>query len=165
MDSDIARYLNDHLAGSSSALLLIRELGERHHEPAARAFFSDLHNQCSKDREVIHGLLSSLGEETDKVTEIAAGAATRTGGLKLLWEKIETGRLGMFEALEILAIGVQGKKLLWAVCHELSPVYPEWNQYDFAGLEMEAILQRDGVEKWRKRAAADMLLQEERMSA
>ena len=30
---------------------------------------------------------------------------------------------------------------------------------------MEAILQRDEVEKWRKRAAADMLLPEARMSA
>jgi hypothetical protein len=68
----------------------------------------------------------------------------------------------MFEALEMLALGVQGKRLLWLVMQEIQPWFPEWSDYDFANLELEAIRQRDGVEVWRIEAAKESLISEKR---
>ena len=82
--------------------------------------------------------------------------------MKLMWEKVEPGQLGMFEALEMLAIGIQGKRLLWMVLYEISTWFPEWDGVDFRRLELEAIEQRDGVDAWRIEAAADALVSPER---
>ena len=39
MDQDLQRYLNDHLAGSQSALVLIQDLADRQDDPDEAEFF------------------------------------------------------------------------------------------------------------------------------
>jgi hypothetical protein len=73
-----------------------------------------------------------------------------------MWEGFEPGELGLFEALEMLALGVQGKRLLWVALREIAPAYPAWKDVNFADLELEAIRQRDGVEAWRIEVVRDV---------
>lgn len=162
MDQELARYLHDHLAGSSGALLLIQELADNHEVPEARAFFSDLKRKVEADRALLEDLLEKIGKDRGTFFKVAGDVAARVGGIKLLWEGVEPGKLGMFEALEMLELGVQGKRLLWLALQEITAWFPEWQEYDFAGLELEAIEQRDGIEVWRIEASRDVLADAER---
>jgi len=165
MDQELERYLNDHLAGSSGALLLIDEIAEKSDNPDAERFFRELKEKVQEDRTLLGKLQKAINKEPSTVLKAAGSIAARVGGLKLMWEGIKPGSLGMFEALEMLALGVQGKRLLWLVMQEIQPLFPEWSNYDFADLELEAIRQRDGVEAWRIEAAKESLISEERRAA
>jgi hypothetical protein len=165
MDQEIARYLHDHLAGSSGALLLIQKLADNHDSPEAREFFVDLKKKVEADREILQDLLEKIGQDRGGLFKVAGDIAARVSGVKLLWEGIEPGKLGMFEALEMLALGVQGKRLLWVALQDVAAWFPEWKDVPFSRLELEAIEQRDGVEIWRVEAARDVLADAERRAA
>lgn len=162
MDQDVARYLHDHLAGSSGALLLIQELADNHDCLEAKEFFTDLKEKVIGDRVLLEGLLEKIDQDRGALFKMAGSIAARVGGLKLLWEQVEPGKLGLFEALEMLTLGVQGKRLLWIALSEISVWFPEWGGIDFNKLEREAIEQRDGIEAWRLQAASDILADPER---
>ena len=162
MDQELERYLNDHLAGASGALLLTDEIAEQPDHPPAKSFFRELKEKVQADRALLGELQKAIDKEPSVVMKAAGDIAARVGGLKLMWEGIKPGSLGMFEALEMLALGVQGKRLLWLVLREIQPWFPEWSDHDFAGLELEAIRQRDGIEAWRIEAAKESLVSEER---
>lgn len=165
MDQELARYLHDHLAGSSGALLLIQELADNHDVPEAKEFFMDLKQKVETDRALLEELLEKIGQGGNTFFKVAGDVAARVGGIKLLWEKVKPGKLGMFEALEMLALGVHGKRLLWLALGEIKSWYPEWNGIDFAELEREAIEQRDGIEAWRLEAALDVFADTSRRAA
>ena len=162
MDHDIARYLNDHLAGSSGALLLIQELADSHEALEAREFFLQLKGKVEADRSFLEDLLKRIRRNPSAILKVAGKIAARIGGIKLMWEQIEPGQLGLFEGLEMLALGVHGKRLLWVSLREIVVWFPEWNGIDFAELEQQATQQRDSIEFWRLRAARDILADEER---
>lgn len=162
MDQFLTRYLNDHLAGSSSALLLIQELADSHDAPEARKFLLQLKDDVIADRSRLENLLERIGQNPSALLKVAGGIVARIGGIKLMREKIEPGELGLFEGLEVLAVGVQGKRLLWVSLREIAVWFPEWNDIDFARLERQAIQQRDNIEFWRIKAAKEILADEKR---
>ncbi len=164
MDRSLQRYLNDHLAGSSGALLLIQEIADHFDRPDAKSFFLDLKKKVETDRERLVRLQEAIDQDSSALLQATAGLAARAGGLKFRWEGIQPGELGMFEALEMLALGVQGKRLLWKALDRIRSCFPEWADQDFAALEREAVEQRDGVEYWRLEVALETLVSEERRS-
>jgi hypothetical protein len=105
MDKELERYLNDHLAGSSAALILIQEIADKSDDPDAKSFFRELKEEVEADRMLLGELQKSIGKEPSAVLKAAGNIAARVGGLKLMWEGIKPGSLGMFEALEMLALG------------------------------------------------------------
>lgn len=157
MDQELTRYLNDHLAGSSGALLLIRELADSHDDPEAREYFLQFKEEVEADRALLEDLLVRIGRHASGFHQLAGAIAARIGGFKLMWEHVEPGKLGLFEALEMLALGVQGKCLLWVALREISAWFPEWNDIDFVALELQAAQQRDEIESWRIQAGIDIL--------
>lgn len=165
MDGELTRYINDHLAGASGALLLVEEIAKNHDDPEACAFFVDLKGNILEDRSRLESLLGRIEEEPSGILKAAGAIGARLGGIKLLWEKIEPGKLGMFEALEMLALGIQGKRLLWVVMQRIQPWFPEWRGLDFQELELDAIRQRDAVEEYRVSAAQDSLIGGERLAS
>jgi hypothetical protein len=66
---------------------------------------------------------------------------------------MQHGELGRFEACEMLALGIQGKRLLWRGLAEIAPFHPGWHAFDFHTLERDAERQRDAVEEERMKAA------------
>lgn len=158
MNHEIERYLNDHLAGSSGALLLIQHLIETLEDPEAVSFFQNLKTDIESDQKQLERLLKSAGLEPSGLLESAGKVTARIGFLKLMWEGFKPGELGLFEALEMLALGVQGKRLLWVSLMQIQSAYPEWMEFDFSDLELAAIRQRDGVEHWRQLAARDTFI-------
>lgn len=164
MDSEILRYLNDHLAGSAGAVGLIQTLAENSEDPDDERFFLELKAKVEEDRLLLKELIAKLGHSGSTFLEAAGDLTGKASRLKLMWEGLEPGRLGRFEAMEILALGIQGKRLLWLMMAELEPWVPEWDGIDFAGLELNAIAQRDAVEARRLEAGVDALICAERRS-
>jgi hypothetical protein len=158
MDDSLLRYLNDHLAGSAGAIGLIQKLATSAEDPAEAHFFHDLERKVESDRALLKELIGRLGETSSTVLEAAGSITGAAGRLKLNWEGMEPGCLGRFEAMEVLALGIQGKRLLWLVLAELAPFIPEWAGTDFAELELQALDQRDAVEALRIEAGRDALL-------
>jgi len=165
MDQDLQRYLNDHLAGSQSALVLIQDLADRQDDPDEAEFFSGLKRKVEGDQGLLKNLLTSIGQDESTFLKAAGSLTGKASRLKLLWEGMQPGKLGMFEALEMLSLGIQGKRLLWVVLREIAPHFPEWAGTDFASLELEAIEQRDAVEERRIAHGRETLASTERRAA
>lgn len=162
MDTELQRYLNDHLAGSAGAVGLIQTLADNAVDPEEELFFASLKEKVEEDRLQLKDLISLLGKNSSTLLEAAGNLTEKAGRLKLMWEGLEPGQLGRFEAIEMLAVGIQGKRLLWVVLGELAPWIPEWSGIDFAGRELEAIAQRDAVESRRIEAGLNGLIDAER---
>lgn len=165
MSADLERYLNDHLAGSSSAVITIDHLIDTLDESDARDFFVHLKMKVEEDRALLEKLLTSAGMEVTTMIQVAGEVTGRVGFFKLMWEGFQPGGLGLFEGLEMLCLGIQGKRLLWVALKEIAVWFPEWSDIDFSKLELEAIAQRDGVESWRVEAARDTLPSIDRRAA
>ncbi|MCW1925164.1 hypothetical protein OKA05_21570 [Luteolibacter arcticus] len=165
MDHNLQRYLNDHLAGSAGAIRLIDELATRQDDPAETAFFESLKAEVEGDQERLRHLLASAGLEESAALQATGKLTASASKLKLLWEGLKPGELGMFEALEMLTLGIQGKRLLWVMLMEIAPAYPEWDEIDFAELELEAIRQRDAMEERRILHGRESLIDSERRTA
>lgn len=165
MNTNLQRYLNDHLAGSSGAIDLIVSLAKHSEDPLEKEFFVKLGEKVEEDRVLLKSLVEKLGKNRSTLMDLAGNISAKAGKLKFLWEGLEPGCLGMFEALEMLALGIQGKRLLWRVLEELAPWVPEWQGVDFASLELAAIEQRDAVEERRIEAGTNALIDAERRAA
>lgn len=164
MDQKLERYLNDHLAGSCGAINLIQLLADHQEIESERDFFLWLKQEVEKDQSLLKELLEKARMEKSVALQIAGTLSEGAGRIKLLWEGLEPGQLGMFEALEVLALGIQGKRLLWSMLANLRPYFPEWGDYDFADLELQAIQQRDQVEERRLETGRKSLVAKERDS-
>lgn len=153
MDTELRHYISDHLAGASGALLLIDELANRFDLEEERDFFIELKRQVESDREILIGLLAAIGDSVGTCSKMAAKATARVSFIKLMWEGLEPGMLGRLQALEMLAIGIHSKRLLWVALKEVACWFYEWECVDFGTLELNAIAQRDSLEQWRLEAA------------
>lgn len=147
--SNLEHYLNDHLAGAAGALVLVADLSKRENSGIDAGFFKQLHERIFADRELLVRLMKLANLQSSSFLQAIGGATARIGRLKLAWEGFNPGELGLFEALEMLAIGIQGKRLLWDALAELAPDFKEWTGIDFAALAQSAEDQRDEVEKKR----------------
>ena len=143
MGHELQRYINDHLTGSLGAAVLTKDLMERQANGPDRKFFSDLAQDIERDREILKGLLFKAGLTDSSFPKLGTSRAPT------LHAEMDASKIGTFDALEMLALGIQGKRLLWVVLSELIPWFPEWHPLDFRMLELEALRQRDGIEKLR----------------
>lgn len=146
MNQGLERYLNDHLAGSCAAVVLIKDLAARQETGSERDFFLNLQASVEDDQVLLRRLMEKGEMEESKALQVAGAITAKAGRLKLLWEGLDPGELGMFEALEMLSIGIQGKRLLWVMLGEIAPQVPGWRDIRFAELESAAIRQRDAVD-------------------
>ncbi|WP_367870956.1 hypothetical protein [Luteolibacter sp. Populi] len=157
MNDRLERYLNDHLAGATGALVMIDDVTARQTDATEERFFRDLKSAVEEDRRLLKRLLKSADLKESSVQKMAGGLTARAGRLKLLWEGMDPGELGIFEALEMLVLGIQGKRILWLMLGDIAPLFPEWSDVDFPALERKALAQRDAVEQ-RRRSAGRLAL-------
>lgn len=158
MNSNLERYLNDHLSGSAGAVDLIETLAHNHAGTSDEAFFHNLKAEVEEERELLHSLLAAVGKSHSKILEMIGNLTAKGGRLKLLWEGMDSGELGIFEALEILSLGIGGKRSLWLMLGKIAPAIPEWAGTDFAALATKAQEQLDAVEARRITAGERALL-------
>lgn len=100
MDHDITRYLNEHLAASSSTLCLLQKLADTHEGPGARGFFLDLQEAFEADRTLLENLLERLGQKPPASDKKARSLNPRTRRFPLKENGIEFWRIR--EGIDIL---------------------------------------------------------------
>jgi hypothetical protein len=149
---NITEYLNAHLGGSMAALDLLAHLQKAHTEQAP--FYQRLHQEITADQTVLKKLLGTLDDAERNLHKAVGWMAEKVTRLKFQWDGLEKNHLGLLEALEMLTLGIQGKKVLWRALLEVADSYPAWaKDFDFSALEKRARDQRDQVEVRRLEAA------------
>lgn len=110
----LAIYLNDHLAGATFGIELARRLrASNRDDPEFEPALAEVCAEIEADRETLKAAMDQLGMGQSKLKPLAAILGERLGRLKLngrLWSYSPLSRL---DELELLQIGVVGKRRLW----------------------------------------------------
>jgi len=146
-------YMNDHLAGSRTAIELLEQMVDSTSETEAREFLERLHTEIVQDRDVLEKLISRAGGRPSVVRDAGGWIAEKFARLKLAIDDPSDGPLRRLEALEILALGIQGKASLWRALSTVAPAVPALAGVNFADLGQRAAAQYARVEAGRIEAA------------
>jgi hypothetical protein len=142
-------YLNDHLAGSTAALQLLDNLHDTAEGLEDRRFFEALRSAVSEDRETLLRVMRDVGGRESAVRHAGGWIAERVLQLKLAYDGAGDRALAALEALELLALGILGKRALWRALAAAAPGLPNLKDVDFEHLMERAGEQHDRVEACR----------------
>lgn len=147
----LATYLNDHLAGSVGALELLERLESESAE--SKAFFAELRADIESDRQELQALMRRLGIAESRTRKVGGWLADKLAQLKLRLDDKAAGSLCLLETLELIGLGIDGKKALWRDLNAAAETAPELRGNDYECLVQRAKEQRGRVETVRLQAA------------
>ena len=147
MNSDaLSTYLNDHRAGSVGAVELLEHLVSEDggHGPLVSILASIRESQAT-----LADLCAVLDVSPNPVKRAGAWLGEKFARLRLGGDTKDVARL---EALEVLALGIQGQIALWRSLGLVGSSEPRLSHIDFGGLEARAREQHDQVNAsaWRR---------------
>jgi hypothetical protein len=149
----LAIYLNDHLAGSTGALALVRRARRANRGTPFEAPLARLATEIQEDRAALLDAMRRLGVASDPVKEWAGWLAEKAGRLKLNGRLAGYSPLTRVLELEVLALGVEGKGALWRALRDVAGDDPRLDGVDLDGLLRRAEAQRRLLERQRMKAA------------
>lgn len=149
----LATYLNDHLAGSVLALELLETLAAAHADTPLGSYFNKLKSEIAADRQTLTDFMGRLEISESKTRKVSAWFAEKLTELKLRMDDPAAGELRLFESLEALSLGIEGKRSLWLALAALSRETPALPAMNYEVLLARAREQRDGVESLRLEVA------------
>ena len=144
---DLDSYLNEHLAGSVSALELIAHWAEAHKGEPLGSFFLETEKEIKADQDALREVMRTLGVEESKVRKAGAWAAEKVGRARLMIAGDEPGSLGLVFTLEGLIMGVTGKKGMWGALATMKLL--GLDSYNFEQLQRRAEQQVEQIEAER----------------
>src|SRR5262245_56544227 len=100
----LATYLNDHLAGSVTALELLRHLESTHAGTDLEWFAAQLRADIEVNRGELEGLMKRLGVKLSALRRAAAWLAEKAAELKVKVDDAEHGALRLLESLEVISL-------------------------------------------------------------
>jgi hypothetical protein len=153
----LAIYLNDHLAGATVGVEVVRRAHRENEGTPLGDFLRELGAEIVEDRGRLLRLMDALGVERSTSKVLGAWAAEKLGRLKLNGQLTGYSPLSRLGELEGLSTGIEGKRLMWVVLAELSDRDERLRDFDFAALEERARSQRERLESHRLAAAVDAL--------
>jgi hypothetical protein len=106
-------YLNDHLAGSTAGLELVRRSASSNRGTPYGEFLEWLVEEIEDDRASLIGLMEQLSVGRDRLKEVAAWSFEKAGRLKPNGQLTGYSPLSRLVELEGLWVGVNGKLSLW----------------------------------------------------
>jgi len=154
----LATYLNDHLAGSVVALELLEHLEETYTESSLSDFFKQLRADIVADRNELSRLMELLHISESRTRKASAWVAEKMTELKLRLDDSQGGPLFLFESLEALSLGIEGKRGLWIALIAAAEKSPALRIMDYERLKQRAEEQRGRVEKVRVDTAKEALI-------
>jgi len=150
---ELATYLQDHYAGAVAAIEMLEHLVKNHAGNPLERFFSKLHADIRSDRRQLRNVMTILGFQKSTVRDTGAWMAEKLARTKLGFSDGKTVGLCLVESLEILQLGITGKRLLWRALSAASQNSPVLQQSDFTALERRALEQLERVDAKRLEAA------------
>jgi hypothetical protein len=157
MSYSLLTYLQDHAAGAEAACSLLGRLAERYANERLGPFFLELLTDVRADRQTLVTLLEQAGGTTSPTKNLSGRIAEWLSRPKLPLDDDSEGGLGLFEALEILALGILGKRSLWRALETIAAREPSLAEIDLRTLQTRAEQQFDRVERERLIAAVKLL--------
>jgi len=155
----LTSYLNDHLAGSVAAIKLLDRLIENRKGHRLEKFLVDLREDVHADQEVLQNLMRKLDLEESSVRKAGARIAETIGQAKIV---LSGNSVGLLQAVEALALGVTGKKLLWRALRTVEAELSQLQGIDLSRLEQRAADQFERVEKERLHLSREAFTNEEK---
>jgi hypothetical protein len=149
-------YLNDHLAGATAGVDLVKQAVERH-DGALGEFFAQLADEISGDLNTLTSLMDQMDAHHSGAKEVLAKAGSEISEAKFSGESLDDPEFGTFITLETLSIGVEGKLCMWKALKVVADDYAELNAADIDTLIERARSQRDKLEGKRLEVASTAL--------
>lgn len=157
-DEHIATYLNDHLAGATAAVELLEHLKAAHSESGVGEAAAELLVDIEADRQELRELMGRLEVDESRARKASAWLAGKVTELKLRLDERAGGDLHLFEALEVLSLGIEGKHGLWRALAAAAEGAPSLRVADYGRLALRAVEQRGRVEAMRLEVARKALV-------
>ena len=150
-------YLNDQLALGVAGRELARRAASENTGTEPGAFLERLAREVTEDVDTLQGVMQRLGIPLSRMKRPLALVAERVGRLKPNGQLRGYSPLSRFLELESLALGLDGKKLLWANVGDLANVGDRLADIDFGALIDRAARQREELERFRLAAGRESL--------
>ncbi|MEP6604308.1 MAG: hypothetical protein ABJB69_10205 [Spartobacteria bacterium] len=135
---DLTIYLNDHLAGSVSAIELVDRLIATYKGKPLEPFFTNLRNEIDADQQTLQDLIKKIGAKESAARKAGAWVAEKLARMKVRVSDSEKDQLGLLHALEGLLLGITGKGALWSALEAASENVPSLRDLDYARLQRRA---------------------------
>lgn len=156
-DEHISTYLNDHLAGSVVAVELMENLESVYAGTWVSDFIAELRVDVEADREELRVLMERLEVSESTSRKASAWLTEKFTQLKLRLDDPTHGDLRLFESLEALSLGIEGKKSLWLALAAAAEISPFLRIADYDRLKQRAEEQRSRLETKRLEVAKSAL--------
>lgn len=158
-DGGLAVYLNDHLAGSAAGLRLARRCLERERGTKLGRRLEALVGEIEEDRAVLERVMARVGATPNPLKQAAASGVVLLSILKNRVPVLGSGSgdVSRLEEVELLSLGIEGKRLLWRALGALAKTDRRLKEFEFATLEGRAQAQRDLLERFRLELASTAL--------
>jgi hypothetical protein len=151
-------YLNDHLAGATVGLELVRRMAASA-EPGteAAAVVKRLVSEITADRSALIKMMAAMGVKIRGYKVFAAWAGEKAGRLKLNGHLLSRSPLSALEETEMLRIGVEGKAAGWRTLRVVAQRDSRLDLGQLDELLAGATRQSDTLERLRVRIAEQVL--------
>jgi hypothetical protein len=148
-------YLNDHLAGSSAGLGIARRIASAEEGNEYGDVAGEIAGEIEGDKAALEDVMRRLGIGHDQIRlTVAWGAERARRVLRVAW-LLDPGGEGLLEELELLMLGVTGKRALWRALSGTKASDPRLRGVQLETLEARADSQLARLEQLRLRAAAE----------
>jgi len=116
-------------------------------------------DEIEEDRGVLERVMVRIGATPNPVKQAAAAGAVLLTGVKNRLPIFGSGsaEVSRLEEIELLSLGIQGKRLLWRALGALAETDRRLKEFGFATLESRAQAQRDRLEPFRLELASAAL--------
>ena len=147
-------YLNDHLAGSTAGLELLRRLVRTHRGTQEGVALGRLEAEVTADRDVLREIMRGLGVDEQRYKLYTAWVAEKAGRLKANGYLLRRSPLSGVVELETMMLGVRGKAAMWRVLREHASDEPRLDAARLEELLGRADRQADELDELRLGRAA-----------
>jgi hypothetical protein len=155
--SDLATYLKDHDAGSEAALQILDHLEKHHGAGVVGEMARTLRPQFHGERAQVHVLLQALDESISAPRRLFGWLSEKGLQLKLLADDPGDGALRLLETVEMLGLGVHGKRGMWKALEANKASASVLESVPFAELITQAEAQEALIESVRLVAAKEVM--------
>jgi hypothetical protein len=155
MSDNLATYVRDHLGGAKIAIQILEAMRDQHDDQKFRVFAEGLLEEVEADDHTLRLIAEKIGSGPSVAKQAGGWLLEKLARLKL--GHTDSTNFEMFESLELLALGIQGKSCLWKALQAASRFDSRLHGYGFDEFISRAQRQYDKVESERLRLAQMVL--------
>jgi hypothetical protein len=147
MQDPLRSYLHDHLAGARMAVELLQAMEEKHRGHETGQFAAQMLKEIQPDKETLEQIIKRVGNQSIDLMEAVGWLGEKASRLKL--NHGGPAGAGVFEAIELLSLGVLGKLAMWRALDVIASEDERLTGVDYEQLAQRARDQHAKVEQFR----------------